>query len=545
MKLNLFPFRRNILILVIILFLGLLLRVILIDSSPPSLYGDELTITLDAYSLLKTGHDQLGNFLPLTFPMGAGRPAGYVYGSIPFIAIFGPTALGVRSLSVLSGMGIIFLLFIIGRKLFSEKIGLIAAAIGTVSPWDISLSRGGFEAHLALLLVLLGFYLFLLAKERPVLYIFSALSFGLTFHTYPTYKVSLLLFLPLLVWCWLGVKNILAINKKYFFGGVLILIVLGVLSLSQTFLAGSEARFSDINIFSKLKDSIEQKINYERQITKLPQSLSKYFYNKPVEISKVFIENYLQHFSMDFLVLHGDRNPRHNMATMGELYAVEIVLIVIGLLNFWQKEKRTILFLLFWIFIAPIPTALIDLPHVLRSSFMLPPLLLLSALGLSVILTNKNKILLFIISLIFIIQFIFFIQKLYFLAPMEYNNFWSYSARIASEITKQNINNFKYILLSDEIIDIEFAYPVYAKVDPSVVISQNNKKTILSNLSFKRFGNVYIGYISNKEIQNFIQNLDGSVLYITTLDGLKYLKNSEKIVSKDGVVTLVLSRIYK
>lgn len=545
MKLNLFSLRRNILILVIILFLGLLLRVILIDSSPSSLYGDELTITLDAYSLLKTGHDQLGNFLPLTFPMGAGRPAGYVYGSIPFIAIFGPTALGVRSLSVLSGMGIILLLFIIGRKLFSEKIGLIAAAIGVLSPWDISLSRGGFEAHFALLLVLLGFYLFLLAKEKPLLYIFSASSFGLTFHTYPTYKVSLLLFLPLLVWYWLGVKNVLAINKKYFFGGVLILIVLGVLSLSQTFLAGSEARFSDINIFSKLKDSIEQKINYERQITKLPQSLSKYFYNKPVEISKVFIENYLQHFSMDFLVLHGDRNPRHNMATMGELYAVEIVLIVIGLLNFWQKERRTISFLLFWIFIAPIPTALIDLPHVLRSSFMLPPLLLLSALGLSVILTNKNKTLLFIISLIFIIQFIFFIQKLYFLAPMEYNNFWSYSARIASEITKQNINNFKYILLSDEIIDIEFAYPVYAKVDPSVVISQNNKKTILSNLSFKRFGNVYIGYISNKEIQNFIQNLDGSVLYITTLDGLKYLKNPEKIVSKDGVVTLVLSRIYK
>lgn len=527
-----------------ILFVGFLLRILFITTSPPSLYGDELTITLDAYSLLKTGQDQLGNLLPLTFPMGAGRPAGYVYGSIPFIAIFGPTALGVRLLSILSGVGIIFLFYLIGKKLFSEKIGLIAAAIGAVSPWDISLSRGGFEAHFALFLALLGFYLFLLAKEKPVLYIFSALSLGLTFHTYPTYKVSLLLFLPLLVWYWLGVKNVLTAHKKYFFTGVLILVALGILSLSQTFLAGSEARFSDINIFSqnKLKDSIEQKINFERQMTKLSQNFSKYFHNKPVEYSKLFIENYLQNFSVDFLILHGDRNPRHNMATMGGFYAVEMALILIGLLQFWQKQRKTILFLLLWIFLAPIPTSIIDLPHALRSSFMLPPIILLSALGLSVILESKNKIPLFIIFLFFIIQFIFFIQKLYFLAPIEYSNFWSYPAKLASEVAIQNKNNYKYIFLSDRIDNIEFAYPVYAKVDPSKIISQNKMRTRLLSLYFKKFDNVYIGTIPDGNIQKFIGELDGSSLYIDIPDVLKYLENYEIINGLGNIKALVITK---
>ena len=97
-------------IFIVILILAALLRVININNNPPALYGDEITIALDSYSLLKTGQDQLGNNLPLTFSMGAGRPAGYVYAAVPFVAVFGPTPLGVRMPSILSGLGIIILL---------------------------------------------------------------------------------------------------------------------------------------------------------------------------------------------------------------------------------------------------------------------------------------------------------------------------------------------------------------------------------------------------------------------------------------------------
>ncbi len=531
-------------ILAVILLIGLFLRTVNTTNNPPALYGDELTIVLDANSILKTGQDQLGNPFPLTFQMGAGRPPGYVYGTIPFVALFGPSALSVRALSILSGLGIITLLYCIGRKLFSKKLGLVAAGIGAVSIWDISLSRGGFEAHFALLLALLGFYLFTKAKEKPLLYIFSFLSFGITLHTYPIYKVTLIPFLALLFWYQGGIKTILSKNKKYFFSGLVVLAALGILSLSQTFVGGSEKRFSGINIFSQeeLKSSIEQKVNLERTITDLPESISKYFHNKPIEYSKVLIENYLQNFSLDFLILYGDRNPRHNMATMGQLYFAEMILIFIGLLTFWQKYKRVLIFFIIWIILAPIPTAIIDLPHALRSSFMLPPLIILSALGLTTILNQKNRIILVVIVLFFTIQFIFFAQKLYFLAPNEYSNFWSYSAKLASEIAVQNKNKYDYVILSDRIDNIEFAYPVYTRIDPKIVISQNEKRTLLNSNMLKRFDNVYIGYIPESQIEKFINSLEGSVLYIGPAGDEKFLNSPESINGLDGLKALVLEK---
>ncbi len=503
-------------ILLIILLLGLILRIVFINTSPLSLYGDELTIALDVNSLVKTGHDQLGNFLPLTFPMGAGRPGGYVYASMPFVALFGPTALGVRALSILSGLGIIILLYLLCKKLFSEKVGIAAAIVTGVSAWDISLSRGGFEAHFALFLALLGVYLFLKAREKPILYLFSAVSFGLTLHTYPTYKVALPLLLLLLVW-FIGVKQIFAgLAKKYVLVAIVVLIILGLASVSQTFVGGSEVRFFSINVFSQkdLAGKIEQKIDLERSISHLPQSFVKYFHNKPVEYLKIVGENYLQNFSTDFLFIHGDRNPRHNMATMGEFYLVEWILILIGLLSLW-KDKKNMVFLILWILLAPIPTAIIGDPHALRSALMFPPMAILSALGLLSLFGQKNKIAFLLVSLLFLIQFTFFLQKLYFLAPSEYAKFWAYSAKLASNNALENKSKYQVIFLSDQIDGIEFGFPVYAGIDPRLVIDQNQQKTIVMGRNFKKFDNVYIGFLPEGSVDQFFKSLNKKALYIS------------------------------
>lgn len=530
-------------ILIIILIIGLFLRVVNIDNNPPALYGDELTIGLDAYSLLHTGQDQLGNRFPLTFPMGAGRPAGYVYFSIPFVAIFGPTPMGIRGLSIVSGLGIILLLYYIGRKLFSQKVGLVASAITTFSIWDISLSRGGYEAHFALFLTLVALSTFILAERKKWLYLISAISFGIALNTYPTYKLTLPLFLILLIWFCDGFKRLVREDfRKYTVSALVILTLSAFLAASQTFTGGSETRFSNINIFAQkdLLESITQKVNFERSQSLLPQSVSKYFHNKPVEYGKILIENYLQNFSLDFLVLHGDRNPRHNMATMGQFYFAEVILLFLGVVFLWQRRKKTLMFLMLWLLIAPLTSAIISSPHALRSSFMLPPLILISSYGLTSILFFRQRLVLIIVGIIFVIQFIFFIQKLYFLAPNEYGNFWSYSAKLASEKALENRNNFNYIILSDRIDNIEFAYPVYAKTEPIRIIDQNKERSILMGYRFKRFDNVYIGNLPGNEALKLISKLDGKVLYIGDATEVNNFPDYEILQGLDKMPALLL-----
>ncbi|MBI2600838.1 glycosyltransferase family 39 protein [Candidatus Daviesbacteria bacterium] len=507
-------------ILISILIFAAFLRGVNLWSNPPALYGDELTLVYDTYSILKTGQDQLGNFLPLTFPMGAGRPGGYIYFSLPFVLAFGPSELGIRMLSFLSGIGIIILTFFVCRKLFSTKVALASSFLASISIWEISLSRGGFEAHFALFLALLGVFSLIKASQKPIFYMLSAASFGLTVHTYPTYKLTLVLFLPLLLW-FLGFKNFIKQRDlKYILPSLLLFIFFVFLSILQTFTTDSEYRLSKINVFSqeKVREQIIQKINYERNISNLPSAMTKVFHNKPVEYGKIIGENYLKNFSADFLFIHGDRNPRHNMATMGQLYIADIVLLLFAFLFIKDKGYKLVTFLLLWVGIGALGSIFIDEPHALRNSFMLPPLLILSGFGvISFWENNKGKkglICKSVLAAVLVTQFAFFIQKLYFLSPDEYSHFWSYPAKQASEIALSEKDNFKYILISDKIDNIEYAYPVYAKADPNEVISQNKQRKNLAGYQLKKIGNVYIGNLTLDNIEQLFDQIEGNALFI-------------------------------
>ena len=312
--------RKSILLILSILVLGLVLRVYKVADLASSayklnsmpLYGDELTIVYDAYSLLKTGKDQTGESLPVTFKMGAGRPPGYVYGSIPFVALFGPTAWGVRGLSIISGLGMIVLMYFLGRKLFGEKVGLIASFLTSISLWDIYLSRGGFEAHFALFLATFGVVMFLYKKYIPM-----AIAWGLAIFTYPTFKLTLpFIFLVLLFFSGSTTKTnyIKILKNKLFIISVVILAIFGGLSVNETLKGTSEERFLRLNIFSDsaTKESIIQKVNSEREMSTLPELIRPIFYNKPLNYSRLLLDNYMENISLDFLYLRGDRNPRHN-----------------------------------------------------------------------------------------------------------------------------------------------------------------------------------------------------------------------------------------
>src|SRR3990167_4184170 len=161
--------KRNLFVLFIIVLIAFLLRVYNVSEIPPSLSCDEVSIGYNAYSILKTGHDEHGKFLPFDAFVAYGdyKPPLSIYATVPFVAIFGLTELAVRLPSVVAGTLSVLVLYFFTKELFysskSFVIPEVAALLLAISPWHIQLSRAGFEGNIALLFVLLGSY-FLLRK---------------------------------------------------------------------------------------------------------------------------------------------------------------------------------------------------------------------------------------------------------------------------------------------------------------------------------------------------------------------------------------------
>jgi hypothetical protein len=417
-----------------------------------------------------------------------------------------------------------------------------------VSPWDLSLSRGGFEAHFALMLATLGLLFFLMAKENPKYYLGVATLWGLSIHTYPTFKVTLLLIIPILMWFNKEtIKNFFSKKNMWFKVVALIIGTIAIIiSAQQTFFNKSEVRFTNINIFVDLdlKRQIIQKVNFERTIDSIGKKLSPVFHNKPIEYFVSLRNAYMSNLSFDFLFISGDGNPLHNMTGIGEMYFIESIFVAIGFLVLWNKNKRLFVLLVLWLLVAPIATAFLIFPHALRNSFMLPSLILFSTLGLSEILKIEKRDIRYIsfglISIFWFVQFIFLLDKLYFLSPVKYNEFWSYPAKAAVTMANNKSRQYDYVFLSDKIDNIQYAYPVYNVIDPNIVVDQDKTPYDFGKYKFRKYGNVYITNVPDTEVADFIANIGGSALYIgNPLEKVNSL-NKEEINGPSGTKMLLV-----
>lgn len=539
---------KELFFLVIIIIFAFVIRAYRVSSL--SMYGDELTMVYDTYSLFKTGYDQVGDFLPLTFKMGAGRPAGYVYFSIPFVALFGPTVWGVRMLSILSGVFLSVLMYVLGKKLVNEKVGLLSAVFLTISPWDLSLSKGGFEAHFALFLFVLGFIFLLYAKKNSKFFLGWVFAWGLVIHTYPIYKLFLPLFLIVLLLFsdWFK-SDFLKKNKKTVIVSLFVGTVFVLASVLQTLFFNSEERFLSINMFSQ-KDVLKSfvyEINRDKSLTDLPLKYSGIFHNKPTEYFKLFVGSYMDNFSTRFLFVKGDGNPRHNMGMSGQFYWVDLILIILGMFYIWEKNKRLLLVLVLWISLAPLPSSLLMETHALRSSPMLPPLIFLSAVGFYFLLINSKvffqKVVIFFVVLVILFQLLHILNNLYFLSPNKFARFWSREAYLAVDLANKLKDKYGLIILSDKIDNIEYAYQVYSKVDPFEVIQQNKERKKFEGYDVKIFDNVVIIGIPNTRLEDFLSGIEQAYVFIGDFDEEgKYLSSYEKIETGDQTKYLLVKK---
>lgn len=384
--------------LVLILIIAFILRFYRL-SEFPALNADEAALGYNAWSLIRTGMDEHGNSWPIHLQsFNDFKPALYAYLIMPFIAIGGMNTLMVRFVGAGLGLFNIAVIYLLAnevvddskKKSLSSLFPLTSALFLAISPWHIHFSRGGWEVNVATFLVTTGVWLFLRAikSKRMLHYSISASLFILSLYTYHAARVIVpLLGVGMIMFFW---NDLLKVWKSLAVIGFVSLILL--LPLARD-LAGPSglSRAAGVGIFSDPGPFNE--INEQRgEHDDLASIEAKGLHNKPINYSLAIIENWGEHYAGEFLFLSGDDIQRNKVPEHGQMYLIDTLFVIFGLISIAKVFDKKWGFVLWWLLIGPIAAALtFQSPHALRAQNMVIPLVLISAYGCASIVVWLNE----------------------------------------------------------------------------------------------------------------------------------------------------------
>ncbi len=202
-------------ILILILLLASLLRLFGLNwDQDQHLHPDErfLTMVAGAIKIPQSLADYLNPKISLMSPYNAGYNF-FVYGTFPLNSVkilgeisgnreYGNIHFVGRILSALFDLGVVFLLFQIGRKIFDEKSGLLAAFLYSIMVLPIQLSHFfAVDTFLNFFLVLSFFFLILIisfSQLNTKYLILNTFALGLSFGLAVACKISALYFAPVI-----------------------------------------------------------------------------------------------------------------------------------------------------------------------------------------------------------------------------------------------------------------------------------------------------------------------------------------------------------
>jgi len=462
------------------ILLAAFLRIYALDKNPPELFGDELDAGYQAYSLMTTGRDYRGHFLPVYLQcFYEWRAPLLMYSMIPFIKIFGLNEWGLRLTSafwgIISIIAFSYLLLLLKTK---KSIILITCFLLAILPWHIQYSRAAFEITLASSLVILGIAFFFKSfnNDKKAIIILSGLFLGLSFYAYNTTNVISPLFL-------ISSATALFLTKQKPFKKIIkhtllvgLITIVVALPLIPKFIWGpASARFKAFSVVGH--SSIVDKITYYRSQSDKP-FLAKIFYNRPLLWTQTIIQNYLGSFSSETLFGQGDVTFRHSLHEIGNLYLFQLPFILLGIFFIIKKTKKStaeILFL-FWLLFSPLPASLtIDgKNHATRLFFLIFPLTYLSALGIHQFFSSiKNKKIAFFIMVALLgwITFSFARYQYFYWVhyPKQSWRWWHYGYKELISEVKERESNYSQVLIESTYEPALIRYLFWSKYDPRKV----------------------------------------------------------------------------
>ncbi len=356
--------------LVLIFLLALFLRLYKLDKIPNGFFFDEATISYQAYSIIKTGQDTWGIFLPAFSFRDYGEyilPLG-VYGHIPSIAVSGLNVFPARFSDALVGTLLIPGVYILG--------GPVAALLLSFQPLALGWSRFVFEGNFGTLFFLYGLVTFVYyLRKRKLLWLSIAL-FGLSMESYHIFLVTTPVFVLLLYFLF---RQKVRMDKKVIFVTGIFLIWSAV----STYQGAGRARFNQAAtlITSEKLDILNHQIGYCQK--SLPTLICRLFLNKPLLAMSSYVENYAGHFSPVFLGFDGTFLRRNVLPRSGLLPLAEVATFFLGIYFLIRRkgEKRKILFA--WLLVYPLANSFSGVGEISRIAFAAPLFSLISAIAIS------------------------------------------------------------------------------------------------------------------------------------------------------------------
>lgn len=448
--------KATLIMLLFVFFLGFLLRFYKLDQVPYGFYQDESAIGYNAYSILNTGKDEYGKFMPVYFKsFGDYKLPAYIYLTVFSIKIFGLNEFAVRFPSALFGSLTVILLYFLVKELSqNRKIAYASSLLLAINPWNLQFSRAAFEVNVALFFSLFGAFMFIKSMKGNCKMSYLLLSvFGFAMSLYSYNVTRLLSPLILIMLIFLYRKHIRKLSPVKIVSAGSLLIILLIPFIFTFFLASGVASARGALITSA--DIQAKTIEFRSYLTGLPNIFTSIFFNKWIMLAKQYVENIIHVFSTDFYFISGSNHGNQGIGNVGTFYIFQFPLVILGIILMFKDKMQEFSLFTLWVVISILVLSLSkEVPHATRGYFLIIPLQVFSSIGLVYLfylfkkLTDKKIkfICLFILFSFIFYNVLFYLTSYYFRFPILYAKSWRSEDKTLSLYLRENEHKYGKII---------------------------------------------------------------------------------------------------
>lgn len=490
-----------------ILLLALVLRTVSLNINHPGFYSDETSYSYNAYSILKSGRDEYGRFLPWYFEAFSDYKLPVTtYTIVVSFALFGASDITARIPTALYGVLAVYATYLLTKQIVQlnseanrsslKYLPFVSALILAITPSHIFMSRGLWDIQPALALLTLGVFFYLkainsLSTTTPlkilVLFLSSAICFVLSTYAYNSARVVAPLVILILT---------IGFSKQFFeyfvqdkarklthkiasiiIPSLIALIILWpqIQSLSQPAVT-QRAKYVSVFHHGLVPALLNEAyiINQGKPVwqTRLVHNRYNYY-------AREIFKNYATHFTPQFLFLTGDTHEIFRTTRTGFLLPVMAPFLLLGATFLLIKRPKGWWIIGSWLVIAPIPSALtIFVPSVSRALNMVIPFSIITAYGLvesycyiTKKYQNKTIKLAFngTISALILTNMIYWSYQYFIETPKDVAHIWESGFKELVEYVEINRGNYDKVLVSNAQAPSYIWFAWYGKLEPSIV----------------------------------------------------------------------------